>query len=570
MSTFKFFTGMILSLCVFVAQAQNATFEDIYNIMQVKCTGCHGGASPQGNLDYSGTMQEVYDLLVEVNPTNPSALGKGYKLVDPGYPKRSYMLHKLSANNWDDDFSLEVADGERMPPEPLDALSHKEIELVRQWILHGAPMNTTVVDPQILEDYYENNLALPTTGELAPPDPSEGYQIKFGPFFLAPGEEVEYFKKHELEMTEAYEVNELDVRFNTESHHFLLYQTNSSTAAERPEGLRNVNDFPESMIQNSLLAAWQDEGPYKLPGFSAYKVDAGNVLDLNYHLKNYDDTKVLAANVYINVYTQDNGTALEEMHSILVPINMFGLFLGQPLGAGLEIPAGGDETVFTEHLWVPDFPGAPFPSGNWYIWQLSTHTHARGTDYDIYLADANGQKGEQIYEGFYNYDYTFNQGYYDWEHPAIRYFEPLLEINMGLGGGIIHEAKYENYTDETLYWGNTTDDEMMLLFVHYTENQLPSTGVENTLSEGHNFKVYPNPYQEVCNIAYQLDQKENVVLEVYDLLGKKVADYVNGAQPAGQYQHTFSAAALGLPNGMYLIQLSIDGKKATHKIVEMH
>ena len=563
---------MILSLCVFAAQAQNATFEDIYNIIQVKCMGCHeeGDNPPAGGLDFSLTQQEVYAQLVDAVPTNPSALSKGYKLVDPGYPKRSYLLHKLSANNWDNDFALELADGERMPLEPLDALEHKEIELVRQWILHGAPMNATVVDPQILEDYYDNGLALPTTGELAPPDPAEGYQIKFGPFFLAPGEEVEYFKKHKIEMAEAYEVNKLNVNFNTESHHFILYKTDAATAAERPEGLRNVNEYPESMIQNFLLAAWQDEGTYKLPEFSAYKIGNGNVLDLNYHLKNYDDTKVLAANVYINIYTQDDGTALEEMNSLLIPINMIGLLLGQPLGTGLEVPPGGDETVFTEHLWVPDFPGVPFPSGNWYIWQLSTHTHARGTDYDIYIADENGEKGEQIYEGFYNYDYTFNQGYYDWSHPAIRYFEPLLEVNMGAGGGVIHEAKYENYTDETLFWGNTTDDEMMLLFVHFTENALPSTGVENTLSEVHNFKVYPNPYQETCNIVYQLDKKENVVLEVYDLLGKKVADYVNGVQAAGQYQHTFSAKELGLSNGMYLVQLSIAGKKATHKIVEMH
>jgi len=548
------------------AYAQTSTYEEVYNIMQTKCTGCHGGASPQGALDLSGSMSEVYDLLVDATPTNPAAASKGYKQVAPGYVEKSYLLNKLATTDWDDTFLLETAEGNAMPPYPLDPLTPKEIELFRQWILFGAPTDKQVVDPQILEDYYENGMALPGADPMPAPDPSEGFQIRFGPFFLAPQEEREFFKKHDIGLDIDTEVNRLEINFNSESHHFILYKMGEDIANNTRDGMRDIEEAEFSMISNTLVAAWQNDKDYTLPDGTAYRFKDDTYFDLNYHVKNYASAGILPSEVYVNVYTQANGTAQQEMFSTLLPYDMIGLFFGESLGQDLIIPNTGDPITFTDHIVVPDLPFVPFPSGVWHLWQLSTHTHARGMDYDIYLANSDGTKGEQLYEGFYDFDHNFNQGYFDYQHPPVKVFEPLLPVNMGQGGGIIHEAVFVNNEADTLGWGNTTDDEMMLLFVHFTESAI--TDVEDVPeAEATKLAVFPNPVGGQANISYELPKSASVSLEMFDVLGKKVSTIINTNQQAGNYNHPLDVTKLGLSDGVYLIQLMVDGEVVTSEKV---
>ena len=570
MYNIKLYAIIILGFLEFNLQAQNPTFNDIYDIIQIKCGGCHNGDIPDGALDFSGSVNDVYDALVNINPSNPSASSKGYKRVAPGYPKKSYLLHKLANGDWDNNYGLETSDGDAMPPlNTATPLVKKEIELIRQWILYGAPLEETVVDPQILEDYYENGLALPTTDVLEPPLPSEGFQIHLGPFFVPPLAELEYFKKHDTGIPEGFEITKFDARFNDESHHLLLYEMNPNLNSTQPDGLRNINEA--SQFQNRLLAPWQDPDVLELPATTAYKLDAGNFFDLNYHIKNYSVTGVLAANLYLNVYTQPNGTAQHEMHAEYFPISFFQFLAGAPLGSTLIVPPDGEEVTFTEHLWMLNSPDNPFHVGTWHIWQLSSHTHSRGIDYDIYLAaDETGAKGEQIYEGFYNYDYTFNQGYYDSEHPATRYFDPLLPVDMTYGGGLVHEATFVNNGTETLNWGPSINDEMMNIFVHYTTSPITTTVEEIDENIEQSFHISPNPYQDQCNITYTLENKENIVLSVHNLLGEQVASLVNDQQNQGKYTYSFSAENLGLPKGMYIITLSVNGAKTSRKVMESY
>jgi len=177
-----------------------------------------------------------------------------------------------------------------------------------------------------------------------------------------------------------------------------------------------------------------------------------------------------------------------------------------------------------------------------------------------------GSKGEQIYEGFYNFGYTFNQGYFDYEHPPIRTFDPLLPIDMGLGGGIVHEAKFINNEADTLGWGDTTDDEMMLLFVHFTTEAL-TTDVEDAVETPTKLGVFPNPVSAQTTISYELKDRAQVALQVFDVLGKKVSEIVNTNQTAGDYNYTFDTAKAGLSNGIYLVQLTIDGEIAASEKV---
>jgi hypothetical protein len=64
---------------------------------------------------------------------------------------------------------------------------------------------------------------------------------------------------------------------------------------------------------------------------------------------------------------------------------------------------------------------------------------------------------------------------------------------------------------------------------------------------------YPNPFNPSTTIEYTIPEPENVVLRVYDVLGRVVATLVNQPQPAGRYRMLFAAS--GLASGVYYCRL---------------
>ena len=550
------FTACLLFTGFSVVHAQS-TWNNVYTVMQAKCSGCHGGASPAGNLDLSGSMSVVYADLVNQVPTNPAAAAKGNMLVDPGYPERSFLLRKCATPGWDSwfEYDLDQAEGGRMPEAPQATLPDAEIEMIRQWILYGASETDTVVDPTLIADYY-NGLGLAKVPPPAAPPAGQGFQVRLGSFFLEPQGEIEFFKKQSLNLPADLEVTKIEVEFNTQSHHFILYKFGGNGGSSYDEGLRDESEGESSAFDANIVAAWQNPDPIELPATTAYKWGANDVLDMNYHLLNYSQDSILAADVYMNVYTQPSGIATQEMRSQLIPIDWWSTFLGGPPGPSLVIPNDGNSHRFSESYFGPQL------GSEWYVWLMGSHTHSRGEDFDIYMRDFSGSKGDQIYEGHYNTNYTFNQGFYDWEHPPVRYFDPLLQVN--LLSGLIFEAEYVNNTANTLRWGSTTKDEMMLMFVQFTNSQL--TGVEEagTIDEAF-FQVAPNPFQDRTRVAFHLKESAEINLTVLDVLGREIQTLAEGKLGLGVHEYQFDASQL--PKGIYLVRFEMNGQSITKKVV---
>ena len=549
-----------------IGKAQTSTWSHVYTTLQTNCIGCHGGGSPQGNLDLSGSSSDVYNALVNQAPTNPAALAKGNMLVDPGYPEKSFLLRKCANEDWDSwfEYDLAPAEGNAMPPSPQPSLADADIEMIRQWIMYGASETDSVVDPQLIEDYY-GGLGMEKVPPPAAPDPSEGFQVRLGTFFLPPADEIEFYKKQKINLGSDIEVISVHPIFNDESHHFILYKFDAAAAAEFPEGLRNVAEGEGSMFSSNLVAAWADANPIDLPPTTAYTWQADNVLDMNYHILNYNQDSIRAADVYVNVYTQPIGTAQTEMYSRLFPIDWqeAALSQGENIGPSLIIPNDGQPHRFEESFAVP------FLGDNWYVWLLGTHTHERGTDFDIYMRNPDGSKGDQIYEGFYDTEYSFNQGFYDWEHSPNRYFEPeLLHIPM-TDGGFTFEAEYVNNGPDTLYWGNTTEDEMMLIFVQYTTEPLNQggTGIGETYgSTVGTLKAMPNPTSDNSTIQFELEEPANVEISLMDVTGRVVFQQSKGQLGIGKHNQLIEMA--GLRSGMYLLNLEVGTDRALVRLVK--
>ena len=75
---------------------------------------------------------------------------------------------------------------------------------------------------------------------------------------------------------------------------------------------------------------------------------------------------------------------------------------------------------------------------------------------------------------------------------------------------------------------------------------------------------YPNPFNPSTSISYSIAQPGMVKLEVFDLLGQKVADLLNEVQTAGTHEIIFDASAI--PSGIYIYRLTSNGQSTLRKM----
>jgi hypothetical protein len=544
------YTTSALLIAVFSSYAQS-TFQQVHTLLQANCTvGCHSGGSPSGQLNLSGTEMDVWTELVNTNPVNPEANSKGMKLVAPGYPEKSFLFVKLS-HDIDPVTHLTIPMGNAMP-DGLPHLDYEDIELVRQWILFGAGPTESYLNTQILSDYY-NGPGLPRIQAPAAPSASEGFQIHYGPFFLNPSSESEYFYKYETKLSEDQEIYRLNTTINESSHHTALYKYNDGLDTFFLPGLRPVGSILDAAgvyYASSIIAQWPNSQDLVLPEGTAFSWGANTVLDLNYHIANYSTDSILPAEFYINVYTQPVGTAQAEM--ISTPVYYGG---ADPLN--LTILPNGLDSIYTIEQYETD------TNYTWYIWSMMAHTHQLGQEYNVWMRNSDGSKGEQIYDGHYNVEYTFNQGYYDWAHPPFRTFEPLQEVNFS--NGLIHEATFNNPGPDTVGFGLRTTDEMYVTYIQHTLEPV-TIGVKEQESIFNYFNAYPNPSRDVINLSFNSEKANSGVLCLTDNLGRDVYTE-NLVITQGKQKLQLSKNDLGLASGFYSLNLSTPDGTQNAKII---
>jgi hypothetical protein len=76
---------------------------------------------------------------------------------------------------------------------------------------------------------------------------------------------------------------------------------------------------------------------------------------------------------------------------------------------------------------------------------------------------------------------------------------------------------------------------------------------------------YPNPFNPTTSISYALSRQSQVSLEVFDILGRKVATLVNKQESAGRYRVTFDGAYLA--SGLYFYRLRAGENMTTKKML---
>lgn len=76
---------------------------------------------------------------------------------------------------------------------------------------------------------------------------------------------------------------------------------------------------------------------------------------------------------------------------------------------------------------------------------------------------------------------------------------------------------------------------------------------------------YPNPFNPTTTIEYALPKDSDVKLVIYDILGSRVTELVNGVKKAGYYKVNFNAS--NLASGIYFYTIKAGDFVTTKKLV---
>ncbi len=81
---------------------------------------------------------------------------------------------------------------------------------------------------------------------------------------------------------------------------------------------------------------------------------------------------------------------------------------------------------------------------------------------------------------------------------------------------------------------------------------------------------YPNPFNPATSIRYEVSEPTRVVLKVLNIIGQEIRTLVDEIKPVGFYEVVWDGRnreGLGMPSGVYLYRIEVQGFTSTRKMV---
>ncbi len=413
---------------------QSGTFGLIQSsVFASNCTSCH--ASGNAFATESGLSLDngaAYKNLVNVEAHDQTARSDGLLRVVPGDAQKSLLYQKLIL--WDPNHARNYG-----APMPLggQSLTVGQIELVRKWINAGAPQTGDVVDASVLAD-----VTRPSYSPFAPlPLPASGYQVKAGPFDVAPHFERELFVRRDLRNAVPVYVTRIETRMKMNSHHLLMYTFTPGIPAavmpavdvirdiRRPDGSMDFLKMLPMGYHAFFAGSMTPTGGFDFPAGVALELPANAVLDLNSHYVNTTNATI-SGEIYANLHTVDRSAVSKVAHTLFMNNESFLLPARQRTTITKTFKVGATTTII----------------------MLSSHMHMHGEKFVARIA-GGPRNGEIVYENA------------NWADPVIKVFaQPLV---LQAGEGLTSEVTYNNTTTSPISFGLTSEDEMNIIFGYY-------------------------------------------------------------------------------------------------------
>ena len=148
--------------------------------------------------------------------------------------------------------------------------------------------------------------------------------------------------------------------------------------------------------------------------------------------------------------------------------------------------------------------------------------------------------------------------------------EPLLEGRVRLSSGQPAagvQVRLFDLTDLRRFVGTTTDEAGFFALSLQTFSTARGTALPTNFALGQN---YPNPFNPSTIIPYQLPTSDHVRLEVFNVLGQRLATLVDAEQSAGMHTAQWDgtdAAGRAMGAGVYIYRLSSGGMTESRRMV---
>ena len=169
---------------------------------------------------------------------------------------------------------------------------------------------------------------------------------------------------------------------------------------------------------------------------------------------------------------------------------------------------------------------------------------------------------------FFNNDYNYNVS----NLPAVQY--QIAETNLAIYNGynLIKGLKVGTTTLTVSYLGQTKTITVVIIPQDLSEvdfltsiNENQNSKNNSSASEMAHVNVFPNPFNSVTTIQYEIAENNNVSIKVYDIFGHLVKDLFDANQTAGEHKINFDGSKL--TDGIYMVEIRTANQVENRKLL---
>jgi hypothetical protein len=141
-----------------------------------------------------------------------------------------------------------------------------------------------------------------------------------------------------------------------------------------------------------------------------------------------------------------------------------------------------------------------------------------------------------------------------YDSAGIEKWVALYDASLGLDSArcISIDRNKNVYVSGTSSQGPETGWDYATIKYSQTPTWVPRND-ENTKFEYKLDQNFPNPFNPITTISFDLPLRSNVEVSIFDRQGKKVEDLIDGIREAGTYEVIWDAS--GMPSGLYIYRL---------------